>query len=143
MTPSSRIMRQDTCFAADAWAEAPTVEMAEMIDHFATVDGVAPAAIEKGVNIAKVCDRINQLYQDSTGHRLPWAGEIQLAVIVKDAIDDALEAAAAIDLLAACERALQFITNGIEMGYITPVDDIDPASKTPEILRAAIAKATR
>lgn len=63
------------------------VEMSEMIDHFARADGIAPAAIEKGVNIAKVCDRINQLYQDSTGHRLPWAWEIQLAVIIKEAID--------------------------------------------------------
>lgn len=55
---------------------------------------------------------------------------------------DAKLIAAAPDLLTACKAALQFITNGIEMGYISwPVDDIDPASKTPELLSATIAKA--
>lgn len=52
--------------------------------------------------------------------------------------------AAAPDLLEALRKADQFIANGIELGFIRmpDADTPDPAHKTPEIVRAAIAKAT-
>lgn len=51
--------------------------------------------------------------------------------------------AAAPVLLEACEKALQFIQNGIEFGYIRMPDPETPDSalETPGMLRAAIVKA--
>lgn len=49
--------------------------------------------------------------------------------------------AAAPDLLAACEAAIQFIRNGVEFGYIRLPDAGDPALLTPPALEAAVAKA--
>ena len=50
---------------------------------------------------------------------------------------------AAPELLKALEKANQFITNGVEFGYIRmPNSDCpDAAHETPDIIRAAIAKA--
>ena len=47
-------------------------------------------------------------------------------------------------LLEACEVALSFISNGIELGYITmpDLDTPDSAHATPDVLRSAIAAAT-
>lgn len=47
------------------------------------------------------------------------------------------------ELLAACEKALQFIRNGIELGYIRMPDKDTPdsAHDTPGMLKSAIAKA--
>lgn len=49
------------------------------------------------------------------------------------------------ELLAALQRADQFITNGIEFGFIRmpDADTPDPANRTPVIVRDAIANATR
>lgn len=51
--------------------------------------------------------------------------------------------AAAPDMYEALQRANQFITNGIELGYIRMPDaDLqDPASETPGIIRKALKKA--
>jgi hypothetical protein len=51
--------------------------------------------------------------------------------------------AAAPDMLAALKRANEFITNGIELGFIRMPDASTPdaAHETPGIVRAAIAKA--
>lgn len=56
---------------------------------------------------------------------------------------DAALIAAAPDMLAALEAAHQFISNGIEFGYITMPDPSTPdsAHATPGIVRAALAKA--
>jgi hypothetical protein len=47
------------------------------------------------------------------------------------------------ELLAALKHAEQFISNGIELGYITmpDADCPDSAHDTPRLVRAAIAKA--
>ena len=51
--------------------------------------------------------------------------------------------AASDDLLRACKRALQFINNGVEFGYILMPDagTGDPALECPDLLRDVIAKA--
>jgi hypothetical protein len=49
--------------------------------------------------------------------------------------------AAAPELLEALRKADQFMTNGIELGYIKLPTIPDPALATPGIVRAAIAKA--
>jgi hypothetical protein len=56
---------------------------------------------------------------------------------------NALLLAASPDLLEACERAIRFIQNGIEFGYITlpDPDTDDPAHDTLPKLVAAVARA--
>lgn len=56
---------------------------------------------------------------------------------------DARLIAAAPDLYEALKEAEQFISNGIELGYITmpPTDSRDRALKVPGIIQAALAKA--
>ena len=51
--------------------------------------------------------------------------------------------AAAEEMYEALKRAEQFITNGIELGYIRMPDKDcpDPAHETPDIIKAALAKA--
>ena len=49
--------------------------------------------------------------------------------------------AAAPDLLEALELARQFLSNGIELGYIRLPDEGDPARETLKVIKAAIAKA--
>jgi hypothetical protein len=49
--------------------------------------------------------------------------------------------AAAPDLLEALELARQFLSNGIELGYIRLPDEGDPARETLKVIEAAIAKA--
>ena len=60
---------------------------------------------------------------------------------VEDVEANAHLIAAAPDLLAACEKAKQFITNGVELGYIRLPDKPDPALDTLPQICAAIAKA--
>lgn len=47
------------------------------------------------------------------------------------------------DLLQACEVALDFIVNGVELGYIDLSEVKDTAEAVSDILRATVAKAKR
>jgi transketolase C-terminal domain/subunit len=87
------------------------------------------------------------LYQEGTTHRFGEAVLVPsyeydsgIDTVVSEA-DMALIAAAP-DLLEALKKADQFMTNGIELGYIRMPTLPDPALATPGIVRAAIAKAT-
>jgi hypothetical protein len=73
----------------------------------------------------------------------PCADEDNYDDLLNETRANARVIVAAPDLLEACERALQFITNGIEFGYITMPDKEtpDPAHECPDVLRAAIARA--
>jgi hypothetical protein len=64
-----------------------------------------------------------------------------IAVEMKE--EDAKLAASAPELLEALKKALLFITNGRELGYIQmpDVESGDPALETPNIIRRAIVKA--
>ena len=55
--------------------------------------------------------------------------------------EDAALIAAAADMLRALEAAREFISNGVEFGYIWMPEDGDPALETSGIIEAAIRKA--
>ena len=61
----------------------------------------------------------------------------------EEAVANGVLAAAAPDLLEACEQALQFIINGRQQGWLSIPDDIDQLARVPAVLRSAIVKATR
>jgi len=73
-----------------------------------------------------------------------WATDGRLRTESEECVANARLMAAAPCLLAALRDAEEFIANGIEYGYIRmpDADTPDSAHETPEIIRAAIAKAT-
>jgi hypothetical protein len=96
------------------------------------------------------CDGVNVQFRIDTESRINIAsGQSQehlgsnFGVFEEECIANGRLIAAAPDLLEALRLAHQFITNGIELGYIRmPDPDFpDPAHQTPSIVRAAIAKA--
>jgi len=72
---------------------------------------------------------------------MAWAEEADRADDLEEELDEARALIA--EMLVALKRADQFITNGIELGFIKMPDAStpDPAHETPSLISAAIAKA--